>query len=82
MAAQLGDNISSHKNIQVLSASTAVELSKILGSIQLPISIVSIYAQGSRHYAWIVPSRPVKVVRKKKTKKKTMGNTTSETQEV
>jgi len=75
----LGDNLSHHKNLQVLSASTATELEGLLRSITLPFSLLSIYAQGTRHFAWIVPSRPIKVVRKKKKKvTKQLSNTTTE----
>jgi len=75
-----GDNLSTFKNVQVLSSQTAQGLQDILQQIQLPFAILSLYAQGNRHYAWINPSKPVKVVkRKSKVKRTKIGNTTTET---
>jgi len=76
---QLGDNLSHHKNLQVITASTASELATVLRDIQLPFSIISIYAQGARHYAWIVPSRPVKIVPKRVPKPKKTKPTKTQT---
>ena len=60
------DNLSDNQNIIFLSAKDAESLQQQLQNIKLSYQIISIYAFQGRHYAWIVPSVPVKKVVKKK----------------
>lgn len=62
----VGDNLSAHKNIEFLYGNSPEELRDQLAAIQLPFKLITIYALGGRHYAWIVPT--VKVTKVKKTK--------------
>lgn len=65
----LGDNLSSYRNIEFLSASSPEELKSQLGQIKLPYKLIAIYAQGGAHIAWIVPTQPIiKVSKSTKTK--------------
>jgi hypothetical protein len=48
----------------LLIGESGEDLHKQLTSITLPVKIISIYAQGSKHYAWIQTS--AKIVKKKK----------------
>ena len=59
------DNLSDNQNITFLSAKDAESLQRQLQNIKLNYQIVSIYAFQGRHFAWIIPSMPVKKVVKK-----------------
>ena len=62
--ADLGDSLSQHKNIEFLTGSSPEELKAQLTSIKLPYKLVAIYAQGSNHVAWIIPTQPIKKITK------------------
>lgn len=61
----LGDSLSDKKNIEFLSAPSPDALRDQLRQIKLPYKLVTIYAQGGAHIAWIVPTLPVQKVQKK-----------------
>ena len=75
----VGDNLSSYPNLEFLESSDALELKNQMDQIRLPYKIISIYALGGRHYAWVSLTRPIqkvlvneekgKSVKKKKPKK-------------
>lgn len=58
------------KNMIVLSAKSAEDLNEQLVSQGIMFDIVSMYGLNGRHYAYIVPDRPVKVIKKKRADKK------------
>lgn len=60
------DNLSDNQNVIFLSSKDAEGLQRQMQDIKLNYQIVSIYAFQGRHYAWIIPSMPVKKVVKKK----------------
>lgn len=60
----LGDSLSGYKNIDFLTGSSPEELKAQLGSIKLPFKLIAVYAQGSNHVAWIVPTQPIKKITK------------------
>jgi len=55
----LGDNLSG-LNAQFLMAESADELQGLLSQIRTPIKLITIYASGSRHYAWFNSSTTIK----------------------
>jgi len=59
MSGVLGTNLSSYPHLDVFKARSAEELKVTLDSIRLPYKIVSIYAQGNIHYAWVSLTRKV-----------------------
>lgn len=59
---EFGDSLNKYQNMQVISADKAETLQDILASIKLQIHIVSLYYAEGKHYAWIVPSRKLKIV--------------------
>jgi hypothetical protein len=61
----LGENLSGYKTLEFLTGKTPDELKEQLLSIKLPYKIVSIYAVGSSHIAWIVPTVQLKKITKK-----------------
>jgi hypothetical protein len=74
---EFGDSLSVYKNIEFISADSPEDLRSILAAIKLPYSIVAMYSQGSKHFAWIVPSR--KVIKKIKIRKGDDNGSISET---
>lgn len=63
--ANLGDNLSTYPNLDVLTASTAEELLAQLKQIRLPYKLVSIYGLGSKHFAWVSLTQPIKKIKTK-----------------
>jgi len=60
--AHLGENLSAHPFIEVLSARSAEELKAQLASLsatRLPFTVLSIYGEAGRHYAWLSLTRPI-----------------------
>lgn len=57
----------SPSGLVVLTGESGEDLHRQLTSITLPIKIISVYAQGSKHYAWIYTS--AKIVKKPKKEK-------------
>lgn len=55
----------------VLSSKSAEELNDQLKRFGIMYDIVWMYATNSRHYAYIVPDRPVKITKKKSNANKT-----------
>lgn len=47
------ENLNSYRNIEFLQADSAEDLKSQLLQITLPIALITIYAAGSKHYAWI-----------------------------
>jgi SOS response regulatory protein OraA/RecX len=62
----LGDNLSRFGNAIFLSGASPEELQRQLQELRIRYEIISIYAQGSNHIAWINPA--IKVIKKQKTK--------------
>ena len=58
------DNLSENVNINFLSSKTPEGLVEQLQSIKLPYAIRSLYFANGRHYAWIIPSLPIKKVKR------------------
>lgn len=51
----IGDNLNQlSDSLKVIKANEADDLRLKLAAFQMPITIVSIYAQASYHYAWII----------------------------
>lgn len=61
----IGDSVASRKVSHVF-AESAQELEDLLAKIRVQWQPVSIYAVGSRHYAWIVTNMPM--TKRKETK--------------
>lgn len=61
---EMGDSLSQYKNIDFILADDPEQLRVAIASIKLPFKIIAIYSQGSKHVAWIVPSR--KLIKKTK----------------
>lgn len=57
----------SPNGVTLLIGESAEDLHKQLTSITLPVKIITIYAQGSKHYAWIYTS--AKIIKKTKKEK-------------
>jgi len=57
-----------YKNMIVLSAKSAEGLNDQMKSLGIMFDIISMYGLGSRHYAYIVPDRPTKLVKRKAVK--------------
>ena len=53
------------ENLHYLVGNDAEELMKMIKQITLPVQVVSIYSQGSRHYAWIITTAKIKKVKEK-----------------
>ena len=60
----LGENLTNYPNLTVFSDISEKKLLEQLIQIRLPHKIVSIYASGSRHFAWVSLTRPIKKVTK------------------
>lgn len=63
----MSDNLSNHRNLDFVVGVDADDLKDKLSKIVLPFKIISIYPQGSRHYAWVLLSAPInkkKIVKK------------------
>ena len=58
------NNIS--QNLTFLEGQSAQELLDQIKQIRLPIQIISMYAVGSRHFAWIVTTAKINKVTKGK----------------
>ena len=58
-----------YKNMLVLSSKSAEDLNNQIKSLGIMIEIVAMYPFGSRHYAYILPDRPTKLVKRKVVKK-------------
>ena len=56
----LGDSLNQYTGLTVLEADGAEELASVIKSIKFPIDIISIVTKGSRFYAFIKSSRPIK----------------------
>ena len=61
-AQSLGENLSSYQNLEFFSGKSPEELKKQLEQIRLPYQILSIYAVGGAHVAWVNLTRPVKKI--------------------
>jgi hypothetical protein len=64
----LGDSLSENSKIEFLTGNSPDELQAQLKQIKLPFRIVTIYAMGGAHIAWIIPTNPIKKVSKTKNK--------------
>ena len=53
----LGDSLNSYKNINFIEADTPEELQAAIASIHVNFKVLSIYKDGSKHIAWILPMR-------------------------
>jgi hypothetical protein len=62
----LGDSLSENSKVEFLVGNSAEELRIQLAQIKLPFRIVTIYAMGGSHVAWIIPTLPIKKVIKTK----------------
>ncbi len=62
----LGDSLSENSKVEFLVGNSAEELRIQLAQIKLPFRIVTIYAMGGAHIAWIIPTLPIKKVIKTK----------------
>jgi len=58
-SSDFGDSLSRFGNIVFLVGESAEDLQAQLRGIKIMFNVVSIYAQGSRHYAWINPERKI-----------------------
>lgn len=58
------ENLSGLKNIDFLIGITPQELLDQINTIRLPCRIISIYAVGSRHIAWVQCTSKLKKVKK------------------
>jgi len=61
----VGDNLTSYPNLDFIEGKSPQELKDLLTQIRLPHKIISIYAMGTRHIAWITISRPIKKINNK-----------------
>jgi len=61
-----------YKNMVVLSAKSAEDLKEQIKSLSMLFDIQAMYASGGRHYAYIIPDRPVKLVKRKPVKHKSI----------
>jgi hypothetical protein len=57
ITADFGDSLSRFGNVTFISADSADELQAQLRSVKIMFSLLAIYSQGSKHYAWINPER-------------------------
>jgi hypothetical protein len=55
----LGDSLSRFGNINFLIGDSPEDLQRMLREIRIPFQIVSMYAQGTKHLAWINSDIPV-----------------------
>lgn len=69
---EFGDIMSRFGNITFLAGDSPEELQRMLRELRISFDIVAIYAQGSKHVAWINPSREV-IKKPKKIKENTNG---------
>ena len=63
----MADDLFENLGVQGLTfiiGESAEDVLKQVSAIRLPVKIISIYAQGSKHYAWIQTS--AKIIRSKK----------------
>lgn len=67
MAEDIGANFSPYQGLEFISAASPEELHATLKGIRIQFRILSIYAQGAKHIAWI-DTGAIKI--KKVTKKK------------
>jgi hypothetical protein len=65
----MSDDLSNYRNLDFLVGIDAADLKRQFDNIRLPYKIISIYAQGTRHYAWVLLSAPI---RKKKVELKSI----------
>lgn len=61
----VGDSVASRRVSHVF-AESAQELEDLLAKIRVQWQPISIYAVGSRHYAWIVTNMPLPKAKEKK----------------
>lgn len=64
----LSESLSENSRIEFLTGNSPTELQEQLKQIKLPFRIVTIYALGGSHVAWIIPTLPLKKVSKNKDK--------------
>jgi hypothetical protein len=62
--ANLGDNLSNYANLDYLEARSTEELLRQLQQIRLPHKIISIYAYGNKHVAWVSLTQKIKKIKK------------------
>jgi hypothetical protein len=67
-----GDSLNWFKNIEFLESSDAETLKRTLASFPFAYRLLSIYAVGGKHYAWIAPDRPI--IKAQKQTKSLKGN--------
>lgn len=60
----LFDNISDTQYVDYIAAQSADELLSQLRKIRLPVQVISIYANGGTHFAWIKTQAKLKKVTK------------------
>lgn len=64
------DSLNTYENLNYLESASAEELKNMIQSIKLPSKIISIYALGSRHYAWVQTNSKIVKENKKSSKEK------------
>lgn len=63
-----GDRVDLNENIVCLVARDPKELQEKLNNINGNMQVLSIYGMNNRHYAWLLPTHKVKIVKKTRSK--------------
>lgn len=58
--ADMFENLSNHPFLEFYVGDSPEDLRAQLSAIRLPFKVINIYAQGSRHYAWVSLTAPTK----------------------
>lgn len=58
--------LNAYENLDFLVANTADELRDIIRSIPFPLEVITIYAVGTKHIAWVRTHGKIKKVTKEK----------------
>ena len=69
------DSLNNLVGLEFLEASGAEDLKQQIKAIQFPVRVISIYAMGAKHYAWI--ETRANIVKKTKSKLKESSNGTT-----
>ena len=57
----VGENLNLYQNAFTLSSSTAEGLDAMIAEIRIPLKVLNRYADKGVHYAYILPSRRIKI---------------------
>lgn len=68
----IGPSLNQYKEMVVLVGSDENDLLNQIRSIPHVVSIVSMYAAGTRHYCWLVSDRKLKLVKQEPEKRKSL----------